>query len=152
MTFVTVVGNLAKAPDLRFTKDGKAVASFSIAENHSKKDPAGNWVDDGTTWRRVTVWGEAAEALTNACDKGTRVIVYGNERMTEFEGKDGNPRQSLEVTAKTVGVVPRIPRDQQQRPAQDSQQWQSQPQQSQQWGQSEPQWEQPAFDQGQPPF
>ena len=120
MTFVTVVGNLAKAPDLRFTKDGKAVASFSIAENHSKKDPAGNWVEDGTTWRRVTVWGEAAEALTNACDKGTRVIVYGNERMTEFEGKDGTTRQSLEVTAKTVGVVPRIPRDQQ-RPAQDSQ-------------------------------
>lgn len=151
MTFVTVVGNLAKAPDLRFTKDGKAVASFSIAENHSKKDPAGNWLEDGTTWRRVTVWGEAAEALTNACDKGTRVIVYGNERMTEFEGKDGTTRQSLEITAKTVGVVPRIPRDQQPQGGQ----WQSQPpqgQQSQQWGQSEPQWEQPAFDQGQPPF
>ena len=148
MTFVTVVGNLAKAPDLRFTKDGKAVASFSIAESHSKKDPAGNWVDDGTTWRRVTLWGEAAEALTNACEKGTRVIVYGNERMTEFEGKDGTTRQSLEVTAKTVGVVPRIPRDQQPQGGQ----WQSQPLQGQQWGQSEPQWEQPAFDQGQPPF
>lgn len=157
MTFVTVVGNISADPELRFTKAGKAVASFSLAENHSKRGPSGDWVEDGTTWRRVTVWGEAAEAVTNACTKGSRVIVYGSERMTEFEGRDGQKRQALELTARTVGVVPRVPRDAQ---PQQGGQWQSQspqqqPPQGAQWGaqpQQGQQWEQPAFDQGEAPF
>lgn len=125
MTDVTVVGNISE-PSLRFTPDGKAVLNFSIAENHRKKQ-GNEWTDDGTTWRKVAVWEDKAETLANALSKGDRVIVVGSERMKQFTARDGGTGQSLEVTAKHVGVVPRQERSQTQQP-------QEAPQQSQQWG------------------
>ena len=119
MTDVTVVGNISE-PELRFTPDGKAVLNFSLAENHRKKQ-GNEWVDDSTTWRKVAVWEDKAETLANALSKGDRVIVVGSERMKQFTARDGGTGQSLEVTAKHVGVVPRQP--QQEQPQQAPQQW-----------------------------
>ena len=55
MSAVTVVGNVNNV-ELKFTPNGKAVLEFSVAENHSKKDQQGNWQEDGTTWRDVSIW------------------------------------------------------------------------------------------------
>lgn len=125
MSEVTVIGNINE-PELRFTPSGKLVMNFSLAENHSKKDQNGQWQDDGTTWRKVTVWEDKAETLANALSKGDRVIVVGSERMKQFTARDGGTGQSLELTAKHVGIIPRQERSQTQ-----------QPQQSQQWGSGE---------------
>ena len=125
MTDVTVVGNISE-PSLRFTPQGTPVLSFSLAENHRKKQ-GDEWTDDGTTWRKVTVWEDKAETLANALSKGDRVIVVGSERIKEFTARDGGAGQSLEVTAKHVGIIPRQERSQTQQP-------QEAPQQSQQWG------------------
>ena len=124
MTDVTVVGNISE-PELRFTPQGTPLLSFSLAENHRKKQ-GNEWVDDSTTWRKVTVWEDKAETLANALSKGDRVIVVGSERMKQFTARDGGTGQSLEVTAKHVGIIPRQERSQTQ-----------QPQQSQQWGSGE---------------
>ena len=120
MTDVTVVGNISE-PELRFTPQGTPVLSFSLADNHRKKQ-GNEWTDDGTTWRKVTVWEDKAETLANALSKGDRVIVVGAERMKQFTARDGGTGQSLEVTAKHVGIIPRQERSQTQQ-AQQSQQW-----------------------------
>lgn len=106
MSDVTVIGNIGE-PALKFTNSGKAVLEFSLAENHSKKNQQGGWDDDGTTWRRVSIWEKKAEALAEVLKKGDRVIVTGQERIREWEGKDGGKGQSLEVNAREVGVIPR---------------------------------------------
>lgn len=114
MATVTVTGNVNN-PELRFTPSGDPVLSFSLAENHRKK--SGNeWIDDGTTWRRVSVWRDA-ESLSNVLTKGARVIVVGEERLREYEGKNGKG-VTLELNAKWVGIVPA--RDKQQQPANDA--------------------------------
>ena len=105
MTDVAVVGNISE-PELRFTPQGTPVLNFSLAENHRKKQ-GNEWTDDGTTWRKVTVWEDKAETLANALSKGDRVIVVGAERIKEFTARDGGTGQSLEVTAKHVGIIPR---------------------------------------------
>ena len=143
MTDVTVVGNISE-PELRFTPDGKPVLKFSLAENHRKKQ-GNEWVDDGTTWRKVTVWEDKAETLANALSKGDRVIVVGSERMKQFTARDGGTGQSLELTAKHVGIIPR----QERRPQQSQQGWGGQQQGG--WGQSPQQaqddpWAQPQSD------
>ena len=46
----TFIGNIGGDPELRFTPNGKAVLNFSLAENHSKPDGQGGFVEDGTTW------------------------------------------------------------------------------------------------------
>ncbi|MEU4352891.1 single-stranded DNA-binding protein [Streptomyces sp. NPDC023838] len=99
----TVVGNLAGTPELRFTASGKAVANFTIAENHSKK--VGNdWVDDGASFIRVTVWGNLAENVVESFpEQGMPIMAYGSLRMKQWEGDDGVNRVQPELTAMAVG-------------------------------------------------
>lgn len=112
MSDVTVTGNVGE-PNLKFTQSGKPVLEFSLAENHSKKNQQGGWDDDGTTWRRVTIWDKKAEALGEVLRKGDRVIVTGQERIREWTSKDGGKGQSLEVNARDVGIIPRVAKTQQ---------------------------------------
>lgn len=123
MSDITVVGTITE-PSLRFTGNGKPVLGFSLAQNHRKKDQSGEWQDDGTTWRKVSVWDKKAEVLAEHLSKGDRVIVSGQERIREFEAKDGSKGQSLELTAREVGIVPKA-----------NQQGQQSAQQGQMWGQ-----------------
>ena len=108
MSEITVVGTINE-PALRFTQSGKPVLGFSLAQNHRRKDQSGEWQDDGTTWRNVTVWDKKGEHLAEHLSKGMRVIVTGEERIREFEKKDGSGKgQSLELNAKEVGIVPKM--------------------------------------------
>lgn len=109
MSDTTVVGNVGE-PNLKFTPSGKPVLEFSLAENHSKKNQQGGWDEDGTTWRRVALWDKKAEALAEVLKKGDRVIVTGSERLREWEAKDGGKGQSLELTAREVGIIVRAPK------------------------------------------
>lgn len=146
MSDITVSGNIGE-PQMKFTPGGKAVLEFSLAENHSKKNAQGGWDEDGTTWRRVTVWEKKAEALAEVLKKGDRVLVTGQERLREYEAKDGTQGKSLELTAREVGVIPRAQQNGQQNSGGQSQgNWggQQQSQHSDPWGA-------PAGD-GQPPF
>src|SRR5690606_41139887 len=81
------------------------VATFSVAENHRRR-VGDDWQDDGTTWWRITVWGQHAETLADTLDKGERVLVIGTVRSREWE-KDGEQRTSYDVTARHVAVIPR---------------------------------------------
>lgn len=110
MSDITTVGNVGE-PALKFTPQGKPVLEFSLAENHSKKNAQGGWDEDGTTWRRVTVWDKKAEVLGEVLRKGDRVIVTGSERLREYTAKDGTQGRSLEVTARDVGIIPRARQD-----------------------------------------
>lgn len=106
MSDITIVGNIGE-PELHFTPSGKAVLNVSLAENHSRKQ-GNEWVDDGTTWRRLVAWEQKAETLAAVLQKGDRVIVLGSERLKEFDTKDGSKGKSLEVVVKTLGVVPKV--------------------------------------------
>jgi len=106
MSDITAVGNVGE-PALKFTPQGKPVLEFSLAENHSKKNAQGGWDEDGTTWRRVTIWDKKAETLAEVLKKGDRVIVTGSERLREYTAKDGTQGRSLEVNARDIGIIPR---------------------------------------------
>ena len=123
------IGNVGSV-ELKFTPQGKAVCEISFAENHSKK-VNNEWQDDGTTWRRATIWEEKAEATAEHIQKGDRIVVIGRERLREYEAKDGTKGKSLEVQASTIAKVPPLPKQGQQ-PAQ-SQQWGQAPAQADPW-------------------
>ncbi len=116
MSDITTVGNVGE-PALKFTPSGKPVLEFSLAENHSKKNAQGGWDEDGTTWRRVTIWDKKAETLAEVLKKGDRVIVTGSERLREYTAKDGTQGKSLEINARDIGIIPRAPQNGTQPPA-----------------------------------
>jgi single-strand DNA-binding protein len=99
----TIVGYLGNTPEQRFTPEGKAVTGFSVAVSDRKGD---------TTWFRVTVWDQQAEACAQYLHKGSPVLVEGrlqhdgNGNPKTFQRKDGTWSASFELTASTVKFLP----------------------------------------------
>lgn len=101
---ITVIGNLAGDPELRFTASGHAVANFTIAQTpRNRNQQSGEWVDDETLWVRATVWREAAENVAESLQKGTRVVAHGRLKARSFEDKNGNQRTNWELDVDEIG-------------------------------------------------
>lgn len=103
MATITIAGNLTGNPELKFTSQGQAVASFTVAENHRRKDQSGQWVDDEPTFYRCTAWRELAENCAGSLGKGDRVVVSGRLQAREYQTKMGETRQSLEIQVDEIG-------------------------------------------------
>jgi single-strand DNA-binding protein len=95
---IILVGNLGKDPELRYTPQGDAVCSFTMATNERKKDKSGE-MQNVATWFRVTLWRHQAENAAKYLAKGRQVYIEGRLRIEEWTDRDNNVRQSLEVTA-----------------------------------------------------
>jgi single-strand DNA-binding protein len=104
-TVITVIGNLTNDPELRFTPNGAAVASFTVASTPRTFDRQSNeWKDGDTLFLRCTVWRQAAENVAESLHKGTRVIVQGRLKQRSFETREGEKRTVVELEADEVGV------------------------------------------------
>lgn len=101
---IIVVGNLGRDPELRYTPQGTAVCSFTMATNERRKGQAGE-PQDVTTWFRVTVWGKQAETVSKYLTKGRNVYVEGRLHVGEWADKDGKQRYTLEVNATDVRFI-----------------------------------------------
>ena len=95
---IIIVGNLGRDPELRYTPQGTAVCNFSMATNEKRRDKAGE-MQDITTWFRVTLWGRQAENASKYLQKGSAVYIEGRLKLDEWTDRDGNTRQTLDVTA-----------------------------------------------------
>ena len=98
---VTVVGNLTRDPELRFTAGGKGVASFGLAVNR-RYQVNGEW-QEKVSFFNVTAWGTLGENTSHSLQKGSRVIVTGRLEQREYETKDGERRNVVEVVADEIG-------------------------------------------------
>ena len=95
---VTIVGNMTRDAELRYTASGVAVTEFGVAWN--SKDRDGN---ESVSFFDVTCWRELAEHVAESLGKGNRVIVYGRLDQNTWETKDGDKRSKVRVMAEDVG-------------------------------------------------
>jgi len=104
---LVLVGNLGRDPEMRYTPNGTAVTSLSVATSR-KYTTADGQPKEETVWFRVSVWGKQAEPCNQYLAKGSKVLVEGNLVGDENGGpriwtdKEGKPRASFEVRAYTV--------------------------------------------------
>jgi single-strand DNA-binding protein len=101
---IILIGNLGRDPELRYTPQGTAVCSFSMATNEKRKDRAGEF-QNITTWFRVTLWGKQAENANKFLTKGNPVYIEGRLRTEEWTDRDGKARTSLEVQATDMQFI-----------------------------------------------
>jgi single-strand DNA-binding protein len=100
----TVTGNLGKDVELKFSKDGLAIASFSIG--HTPSTMRNGVREDGETmWIRVTLFGDKAETAVDRLKKGDAVLVTGKLKQSTYMGKDLIEKTSLEIIASEVGIL-----------------------------------------------
>ena len=108
-TQITVVGNLVADPELRWTANGAAVASFKVASTPRTFDRQANqWVDGEALFVPCSVWKEAAENVAESLTKGMRVIVQGRLKARSYDDRDGNKRTSWELDVDEVGPALRF--------------------------------------------
>ena len=98
---VTIVGNLTRDPELRFTAGGKGVASFGVAVGR-RFQQNGEW-QEKTSFFNVTAWDTLGENVAASLTKGTRVLVTGRLEQREYETKEGEKRNVVEIVADEIG-------------------------------------------------
>ena len=96
-----LIGRVGGDPEMRFTPDGVAVTTFSMAANRSTRQPDGSYKEEAE-WFRISAWRKLAENCNQFLTKGKLVSVEGNLRTRLYDGKDGQKRVSLDVTADKV--------------------------------------------------
>lgn len=101
---VIVVGNLGRDPELRYTPQGVAVCSFSMATNEKRRDKSGE-MQDITTWFKITLWREKAETAAKYLTKGSPVYIEGRLRIEEWTDRDNNNRYTLDVQATDMQFI-----------------------------------------------
>lgn len=95
---VLILGRLGKDPEVRYTADGKAIASLSVATSTQSKDAAGNKTEY-TEWHRVSAFNKAAEAAGMYLKKGDRLFVEGSLRTRKWVDQSGVERYATDIVA-----------------------------------------------------
>ena len=98
---VTLVGNITRDPELRFTPAGQAVATFGMAVNR-RYQKNGQW-EEQTSFFNVTAWGTLGENASNSLNKGARILVSGRLEQRSWETQEGDKRSVVEVVADEIG-------------------------------------------------
>jgi single-strand DNA-binding protein len=105
---LTIVGNLGRDPEMRYTPSGQAVTSFSVATSRKWTGNDGQPQEE-TVWFRVSAWGKLAETCNQYLSKGRQVLCEGRLTVDRESGgprvwqaQDGKWRASYEMTAEVV--------------------------------------------------
>lgn len=105
--YTIIIGNVGRDPELRYTASGVAVCDFSVAVTRRWNDRATNEQREKTTWFRVSAWRNLAETANQYVRKGMQIMVAGEVDASAFMGQDGQPRASLELTARDIKFLGR---------------------------------------------
>jgi len=100
---VTVVGNVTRDPELRFTASGQATASFGLAVNRVWNDRQTNEKKEAVSFFDIVCWREMAENASESLSKGARVLVTGRLEQRSWETPEGDKRSKIEIVADEIG-------------------------------------------------
>ena len=103
---VILLGNVGRTPELRYTPDGRPIASFSVATNRSFQDRAGQRQEE-TEWHRVVSFGRLAEICGQYLEKGRPIYLEGRLHTRQWADKEGLPRSSTEILVDTLQLLNR---------------------------------------------
>jgi single-strand DNA-binding protein len=112
MNRIMVIGNLGRDPEMRYTPDGQAVTSFSLATTRTWMSNNGGRCDT-TEWFNVVSWGSLAEICNQYLSKGRRVYIEGELRTRGWEQADGRKHFRTELVANEMIMLGPRPRSRQ---------------------------------------
>ncbi|HJX45760.1 MAG TPA: single-stranded DNA-binding protein [Patescibacteria group bacterium] len=93
---VTLIGNLTRDPELRYTPSGSAVCTFGLATNRQWTTDAGEKKEDAE-FHRIVAWNKLAEICAQLLKKGRKTYVEGRLQTRSWTGQDGSQKQTTEV-------------------------------------------------------
>ena len=100
---ITLVGNITRDPELRFTAGGAAHTTFGLAVSRRWQNRQSQEWEEQTSFFDVVCWRELADNVAESLGKGARVIVNGRLEQRSWETSEGEKRYKIEVIADEVG-------------------------------------------------
>ncbi len=100
---VTIVGNVTRDPEMRYTSGGRAVATIGVAVNRRWKNQQSNEWQEQVSYFDVICWGDLGENVVNSITKGARVMVSGRLEQRSWETESGDKRSKVEIVADEIG-------------------------------------------------
>jgi single-strand DNA-binding protein len=102
-----LVGNLGKDPEMRYTPNGVAVCSFSMATSDTYKDRNTGERITQTEWHNIVIWRGMAETAEKYLKKGSQVFIEGKIKTRSWEDQQGQKRYTTEVVADVMQLLDR---------------------------------------------
>jgi len=101
---VILIGNLGADPEIRYTQNGAAVASFTVATTEKWKGQDGQ-MQESTEWHRIIAWQRLAEICGEYLSKGSRVYIEGKLQTRKWKDQSGNDRYTTEIVAREMKML-----------------------------------------------
>ncbi len=101
---ITVAGNLTRDPEIRYTRDGQATTSLSLAVNRRWQNQHTKEWEEAVSFFDVVCWRELAENVALTLTKGARVVVTGRLDQRSWETDDHTFRSKVEIVAEDIGA------------------------------------------------
>lgn len=98
---VILLGRLGQDPELKYTPNGSAVCSFSLATSENWVDKSGQ-KQERTEWHRIVVWGKLGELCNQYLAKGRQCFLEGRIQTRSWDDKEGQKRYTTEINATSV--------------------------------------------------
>ena len=102
-TTTTIVGNLTRDPEIRYTREGQATVTLGVAANRRWQNRETNEWEESTSFFDVIAWRDLAENVALSLSKGMRVVVTGRLEQRSWETDDGGHRSKVEIVADEIG-------------------------------------------------
>jgi single-strand DNA-binding protein len=101
---VLLIGNLGRDPEMKYTPQGTPITNFTMAVSRRRQTPDGEWKEE-TEWFRIVAWQKLAEQCNEYLRKGSKVYIEGRLQTREWQGQDGQNRQTVEVVANEMVIL-----------------------------------------------
>lgn len=101
MNKVELIGRIGKEPEIKTTKNGSKLATFSIATNEGYLNGFGEFVNN-TSWHRIVLWGEEVAKYEALLRKGAQLYVSGKLNNNSYTDKDGNKRTITQIIGQLI--------------------------------------------------
>ena len=106
---IMIIGNVGRAPEVRYTPNGSPVASFSVATNRKWNTPSGELKEE-TEWFNVIAWNRLAEICNQYVEKGKKIYVEGRVHVNNWEAPDGRKGTRVEIVAFDIQLLDTRPK------------------------------------------
>jgi single-strand DNA-binding protein len=100
---ITIVGNLTRDPEIRYTATGQANARLGVAVSRRWQNRQTNEWEERTSFFNVVAWADMAENISDTLSKGMRIMVSGRLEQRSWETEQGEKRSVVEIVADEVG-------------------------------------------------
>ena len=102
---VFLIGNLGRAPEIRYMPNGEAVANFSIATSESWNDRQSGQRVERTEWHNITMYRRLAEIAGQYLKKGSQVYIEGRIQSRKYTDKDGIERTAYDIIGNEMKML-----------------------------------------------